>query len=58
MIYPIAVLSIAVIVVMVILWKVVPTFTSLFEGLNATLPLADPRRHLREQAAGRRACRS
>ena len=40
MIYPIAVLSIAVIVVMVILWKVVPAFTSLFEGLGATLPLA------------------
>jgi len=39
MIYPIAVLSIAVVVVMVILWKVIPTFTSLFEGLNATLPL-------------------
>jgi len=39
MIYPIAVLSIAVIVVMVILWKVIPTFTQLFEGLNATLPL-------------------
>ena len=39
MIYPIAVLSIAVVVVMVILWKVVPTFTALFEGLNATLPL-------------------
>jgi len=40
MIYPIAVLSIAVIVVMGILWKVVPAFTSLFEGLGATLPLA------------------
>jgi type IV pilus assembly protein PilC len=40
MIYPISVLSIAVIVVMVILWKVVPTFTALFEGLNASLPLA------------------
>ena len=39
MIYPIAVLSIAVVVVMVILWKVIPTFTALFEGLNATLPL-------------------
>jgi type IV pilus assembly protein PilC len=39
MIYPISVLSIAVVVVMVILWKVVPTFTALFEGLNATLPL-------------------
>jgi len=40
MIYPIAVLSIAIIVVFVILWKVIPTFTALFEGLNATLPLA------------------
>jgi type IV pilus assembly protein PilC len=40
MIYPIAVLSIAVVVVFVILWKVIPTFTALFEGLNATLPLA------------------
>jgi type IV pilus assembly protein PilC len=39
MIYPIAVLSIAIIVVFVILWKVVPTFTTLFEGLGATLPL-------------------
>ena len=38
MIYPIVVMSIAIIVVMVILWKVVPTFTALFEGLNATLP--------------------
>ncbi|MEO7191460.1 MAG: type II secretion system F family protein [Vicinamibacterales bacterium] len=40
MIYPIAVMSIAMVVVMVILWKVVPTFTALFEGLNATLPLS------------------
>jgi type IV pilus assembly protein PilC len=40
MIYPIAVLSIAAIVVLVILWKVIPTFTSLFAGLGATLPLA------------------
>jgi type IV pilus assembly protein PilC len=40
MIYPIAVLSIAMIVVLVILWKVIPTFTSLFEGLGATLPFA------------------
>src|SRR6187402_756070 len=39
MIYPISVLSIAVVVVAVILWKVVPTFTALFEGLNASLPL-------------------
>lgn len=39
MIYPIAVLSIALIVVLVILWKVIPTFTSLFTGLGAKLPL-------------------
>ena len=39
MIYPVVVLSIAVIVVMVILWKVIPTFTALFQGLNARLPL-------------------
>src|SRR5688572_5311310 len=39
MIYPISVMSIAAVVVAVILWKVVPTFTSLFEGLNASLPL-------------------
>jgi type IV pilus assembly protein PilC len=40
MIYPIAVLSIAAIVVMVIMIKVVPTFTQLFEGLGAQLPMA------------------
>ncbi len=39
MIYPIVVMSIALIVVMIILWKVIPTFTALFEGLNAQLPL-------------------
>ena len=39
MIYPIVVMSIAMVVVMVILWKVIPTFTALFEGLNAKLPL-------------------
>ena len=39
MIYPVVVMSIAVIVVMIILWKVVPTFTSLFAGLGAQLPL-------------------
>ena len=38
MIYPAVVMSIAVIVVMVILWKVIPTFTALFEGLGAELP--------------------
>ena len=40
MIYPIAVLSIAAIVVVVIMVKVVPTFTQLFEGLGAQLPMA------------------
>ena len=40
MIYPIAVLSIALVVVLVILWKVIPTFTDLFNGLGATLPFA------------------
>lgn len=39
MMYPSAVLSIAAIVVVVILWKVVPTFTLLFNGMDATLPL-------------------
>src|SRR5512145_754648 len=39
MIYPVAVISIAVIVVIVILWKVIPTFASLFAGLGAELPL-------------------
>ena len=36
--YPVAVLIVAALVVMAILWKVVPTFTALFEGLGATLP--------------------
>jgi type IV pilus assembly protein PilC len=40
MIYPISVLSIAAIIVIVIMVKVVPTFTDLFRGLNATLPFA------------------
>ncbi|HEY5610492.1 MAG TPA: type II secretion system F family protein [Thermoanaerobaculia bacterium] len=39
MIYPVAVISIAVIVVMVILWKVIPVFASLFKGLGAELPM-------------------
>lgn len=39
MIYPIAVMSIAAIVVAVILWKVIPTFAAMFEGLGAQLPL-------------------
>jgi type IV pilus assembly protein PilC len=39
MIYPIAVIVIAGLVVGVILWKVIPTFASLFAGLGASLPL-------------------
>src|SRR6185503_10820752 len=39
MVYPIAVVVIAGGVVGVILWKVIPTFASLFSGLGADLPL-------------------
>ena len=39
MIYPIAVICIATIVVAAILWKVIPTFAQLFAGLGAELPL-------------------
>src|SRR5712691_10341612 len=39
MIYPIAVVTIATLVVGVILWKVIPTFANLFAGLGAELPL-------------------
>ena len=40
MIYPIAVIVIATVVVGAILWKVIPTFAALFAGLGAQLPLA------------------
>ena len=39
MVYPVAVILIAVGVVWIILWKVIPTFATLFEGLGASLPL-------------------
>jgi type IV pilus assembly protein PilC len=39
MIYPVAVIGIACIVVAVILWKVIPVFASLFASLGAELPL-------------------
>jgi len=39
MIYPVAVIVIAALVVAVILWKVIPTFANLFAGLGANLPL-------------------
>ncbi len=38
-IYPVAVITIAVGVVTLILWRVIPTFATLFEGLGAQLPL-------------------
>ncbi len=38
MIYPVSVISIAIIVVAIILWKVIPVFASLFKGLGAELP--------------------
>ncbi len=38
MIYPVAIVLIAGVVVTVILWKVIPTFASLFAGLGAELP--------------------
>src|SRR5207244_13053781 len=39
MIYPVGVISIAVIVVAVIIWKVIPVFAALFKGLGAELPM-------------------
>jgi type IV pilus assembly protein PilC len=39
MVYPVAVMVIAALVVAVILWKVIPVFAAMFEGLNAQLPL-------------------
>jgi type IV pilus assembly protein PilC len=39
MIYPVAVIIIAAVVVGVILWKVIPTFAQMFAGLGAQLPM-------------------
>lgn len=39
MIYPVAVIVIAALVVAVILWKVIPTFAQMFSSLGAQLPL-------------------
>lgn len=39
LVYPISVIVIAVGVVIVILWQVIPTFAKLFTGLGATLPM-------------------
>jgi type IV pilus assembly protein PilC len=39
MIYPVSVMGIAICVVVLLLWKVVPIFATLFAGLGASLPL-------------------
>ena len=39
MIYPVIILMVAVSVVTVIMWKVIPVFRTLFEGFNVELPL-------------------
>jgi type IV pilus assembly protein PilC len=38
MIYPVAVIGIAILVIMIIMWKVIPVFSSLFASLGAELP--------------------
>jgi type IV pilus assembly protein PilC len=38
LVYPVAVVTIAIIVVYIILWKVIPVFATLFEGLGTQLP--------------------
>jgi type IV pilus assembly protein PilC len=38
MVYPVAVITIAIVVVYVILWKVIPVFATLFESLGTQLP--------------------
>ena len=39
MIYPVVVVVVAILIVALIMWKVIPTFASLFAGLGAKLPL-------------------
>jgi len=39
MVYPVAIIIIAAVVVTVILWKVIPTFAAMFSGMGAQLPL-------------------
>lgn len=38
MIYPVVVVVVAILIVAIIMWKVIPTFASLFAGLGARLP--------------------
>jgi type IV pilus assembly protein PilC len=39
LIYPVAVILVSILIVAAILWKVIPTFADLFQGLGAQLPL-------------------
>jgi type IV pilus assembly protein PilC len=39
LVYPVGVLSVAVLVIVLLLWKVVPIFATLFAGLGVSLPL-------------------
>ncbi len=39
LVYPVGVLTVAGLVIVLLLWKVVPIFATLFEGLGVTLPL-------------------
>jgi len=39
LVYPVVVVCVAILVVALIMWKVIPTFASLFAGLGAKLPL-------------------
>ena len=52
MIYPIAVIVIAAVVVGVILWKVIPTFAALFCGPRRRAAAADAHRHRAQQQPG------
>ena len=52
MIYPIAVIVIAGVVVGVILWKVIPTFAAMFAGLGAAAAAADAYRHRAQRQPG------
>ena len=58
MIYPIAVIVIAGVVVGVILWKVIPTFAAAVRRPRRRAAAADPRRHRAEQQPGRATARS
>ena len=52
LIYPVAVVSMAVLIVGALLKWVVPIFANLFAGLGVTLPLADANRHGPERFCG------